>query len=357
MQSAWTPVRALLSSTRLLQPVRYTRRISLWKSELSSSRRSFSTSVKFQNEFQKLPRTLSNMENSYRNDMKWLMESIGGSREVNFWLNHYSTPVDGSKNLAVIKVGGGVVEDEQQLNDLCSSLAFLKRSGLNPIVIHGAGPQLNADLATQGIVSDYIEGIRITTPEILRTARRVFLDVNRKLVDALESRGTRARFIDPSVFEADFVDKTNFGMVGEIKHVRSEWISDAIDSGYLPVVCSLAESVSGQTLNVNADVAAVRLAEAVVPMKMIYINTMGGLLDGEDDLIRNINYPTDYEWLLAQPWLRHGTKLKVVEIMGWLRPFEPNTCIPIDLDEENLNPMSNCSESLILNRFRLRIST
>ena len=269
------------------------------------------------------------MENSYRNDMKWLMESIGGSREVNFWLNHYSTPVDGSKNLAVIKVGGGVVEDEQQLNDLCSSLAFLKRSGLNPIVIHGAGPQLNADLATQGIVSDYIEGIRITTPEILRTARRVFLDVNRKLVDALESRGTRARFIDPSVFEADFVDKTNFGMVGEIKHVRSEWISDAIDSGYLPVVCSLAESVSGQTLNVNADVAAVRLAEAVVPMKMIYINTMGGLLDGEDDLIRNINYPTDYEWLLAQPWLRHGTKLKVVEINELLDILPPSSSVSV----------------------------
>jgi N-acetyl-gamma-glutamyl-phosphate reductase/acetylglutamate kinase len=111
------------------------------------------------------------------------------------------------------------------------------------------------------------------------------LDVNRKLVDALEARGTRARFIDPSVFEADFVDQKHYGLVGEIKNVRHEWIGDAIDSGYLPVVCSLAESDTGQTLNVNADVAAVRLAEVMVPMKMIYINTMGGLLDGDDQLM------------------------------------------------------------------------
>ena len=201
----------------------------------------------------KITRTVSNIEEQGRQDMRWLLESIGGSREVSYWLQHYSTPVGGSNNLAVIKVGGGVIEDDLQLNDLCASLSFLKRSGLNPIVIHGAGPQLNADLEGQGIVSDYIEGIRITTPEILRTARRVFLDVNRKLVDALESRGTRARFIDPSVFEADFVDQDTYGLVGEIKKVRSEWVGNAIDSGYLPVVCSLAESNMGQTLNVNAE--------------------------------------------------------------------------------------------------------
>jgi acetylglutamate kinase len=274
-----------------------------------------------------LRRTLSNVDHNAGNgagngsdfqqtkhDMRWLLESIGGQREVSYWLEHYASEEGSDQPFAVIKVGGGVVEDDRQLNDLCSSLAFLKRSGLNPIVIHGAGPQLNADLESQGIVSDYIEGIRVTTPEILRTARRVFLDVNRRLVDALEERGTRARFIDPSLFEADLVDREQYGLVGEINKVQTEWISDATRSGYLPVVCSLAESSLGQTLNVNADVAAVRLAEAVMPMKMIYINTMGGLLDGDDNLIRNINYPSDFEWLLEQPWLRHGTKLKTVEI-------------------------------------------
>jgi acetylglutamate kinase len=259
-------------------------------SSLSTTIQMQSATFSTQMDERSLSRTTSEKvaEEQGRQDMRWLLESMSGSREVSYWLEHYSTPPEDStavNNLAVIKVGGGVVEDDAQLNDLCSSLAFLKRSGLNPIVIHGAGPQLNADLESQGIVSEYIEGIRITTPEILRTARRVFLDVNRKLVDALEARGTRARFIDPSVFEADFVDQKHYGLVGEIKNVRHEWIGDAIDSGYLPVVCSLAESDTGQTLNVNADVAAVRLAEVMVPMKMIYINTMGGLLDGDDQLM------------------------------------------------------------------------
>ena len=291
-----------------------------------------------------LSRTLSNVDNGggagngagfqqTKNDMRWLLESIGGQREVSYWLEHYSSEEGSDQPFAVIKVGGGVVEDDRQLNDLCSSLAFLKRSGLNPIVIHGAGPQLNADLESQGIVSDYIEGIRVTTPEILRTARRVFLDVNRRLVDALEERGTRARFIDPSLFEADIVDREQFGLVGEINKVQTEWISDATRSGYLPVVCSLAESSLGQTLNVNADVAAVRLAEAVMPMKMIYINTMGGLLDGDDNLIRNINYPSDYEWLLEQPWLRHGTKLKTVEINELLNILPASSSVSVTSPE------------------------
>ena len=70
-------------------------------------------------------------------------------------------------------------------------------------------------------MSDYIEGIRVTTPEILRTARRVFLEVNRRLVDALEDRGTRARFIDPSLFEAEIIDAEQYGLVGEIQKVQT----------------------------------------------------------------------------------------------------------------------------------------
>ena len=110
-----------------------------------------------------LSRTLSNVDNGggagngagfqqTKNDMRWLLESIGGQREVSYWLEHYSSEEGSDQPFAVIKVGGGVVEDDRQLNDLCSSLAFLKRRGLNPIVIQGAGPQLNADLKSQGIV-------------------------------------------------------------------------------------------------------------------------------------------------------------------------------------------------------------
>ena len=80
--------------------------------------------------------------------MRWLLESVGGQREVRYWLEHYAAETDSKQPFAVIKVGGGVIEDDQQLEDLCGSLSFLRRAGLSPIVIHGAGPQLNAKLAS-----------------------------------------------------------------------------------------------------------------------------------------------------------------------------------------------------------------
>ena len=88
------------------------------------------------------------------------------------------------------------------LNTLINSVSFLQKAGLSPVIIHGAGPQLIDALKEKDIVSDYVEGLRVTTPEILKTARRVFLDANRTLCRALEGGGAEASPIDASVFEA-----------------------------------------------------------------------------------------------------------------------------------------------------------
>ena len=86
----------------------------------------------------------------------------------------------------------------------------------------------------------------------------------------------------------------------------------------------------GKRLNINADIAAVELAKSIQPNKVIYINDMGELLmDGTDKLIPNINYPSDYEWLLQQPWLRHGTKLKVKEIGNLLEHLPITSSVSI----------------------------
>eukprot|EP00949_MAST-11_sp_MAST-11-sp1_P004536 g4536.t1 len=265
--------------------------------------------------------------------ISWLLKSIGGQREVKYWFEHYSGEASMSKPFAIIKVGGGVVESESELNSLCGSLVFLQRSGLFPIVVHGAGPQLNKALEKEGIVSDYIGGIRITPPNVLRTARSTFLQVNRRLVSALESRGTLSEPVDPSVFEARFRDKDTYGYVGDVTGVKSAWVQDVIERGKLPVVSSLGESKDGQTLNINADVAAVELASAMQPLKVIYINSAGGLRDENDELIRNLNYPSDYERLLKEPWLRHGTQLKVNEINRLLQRLPPSSTVSVTSPE------------------------
>lgn len=100
-----------------------------------------------------------------------LLQNIGSKKEVEQYLRYYSS-IDTSR-FAVIKVGGGILLEE--MDTLVSSVSFLFDCGLTPVIIHGAGPQLNDSLKAKGVVSDYIGGMRITTPEILRTARQVFL--------------------------------------------------------------------------------------------------------------------------------------------------------------------------------------
>src|SRR5262249_44037307 len=99
-----------------------------------------------------------------------LLRSLGSRKEVEQYLKQYSA-VD-SQKFAVIKVGGNILAKD--LDALASSLTFLRSVGLYPIVIHGAGPQLDAELKSLGIPTERVNGLRVTTPRVLEVARRVF---------------------------------------------------------------------------------------------------------------------------------------------------------------------------------------
>lgn len=122
------------------------------------------------------------------------------------------------------------------------------RSGLYPIILHGAGPQLNEILEKEGVEPDYIDGIRITDARTLRVARQVFLEENQRLVEKLESYGSRARPIPLGTFTASYLDKEKYGLVGKIDKVDKEPIESAIRAGCLPILTSLAETEDGQIL-------------------------------------------------------------------------------------------------------------
>lgn len=226
-----------------------------------------------------------------------MLYSIGTKREVERYLRIFSSSSDVSQpaKFAVIKIGGAVLD---QIDELALSLSFLYRVGLYPVVLHGAGPQLNSIIESEGVVPDYIDGIRVTGMNLcplvlslthlyplvdaktLQIARRVFLEENLKLVGALEKLGTRARPITSGVFTADYLDKEKYGLVGKITKVDKRPLEAAIRAGALPILTSLAESEAGQILNVNADIAAGELSKELEPLKIVFLNEKGGLFHG-----------------------------------------------------------------------------
>jgi len=240
-----------------------------------------------------------------------LLNNIGSKREVEQYLSHFSSVE--SQQFAVIKVGGAIITEH--LDSLASSLAFLNHVGLYPVVVHGAGPQLNRMLEAAGVEPEFEEGIRVTDGKTLGLARQLFLDENLKLVEALEKLGVRARPITGGVFQADYLDQKKYKLVGKVTKVDKRPIEAAIKAGCLPVLTSLAENAEGQVLNVNADVAAVELAKELQPLKIVYLSENGGLFHGvTKEKISTINLDEEYDYLMQQEWVRFGTRLKIKQI-------------------------------------------
>ncbi|KAI5925739.1 Aspartate/glutamate/uridylate kinase [Camillea tinctor] len=263
-----------------------------------------------------------------------VLNNIGSKREVQQYLSHFSSV--SSQQFAVVKVGGAILTD--YLDELCSSLAFLYHVGLFPIIVHGAGPQLNKLLEEAGVEPEFEEGIRITDGKTLGIARRLFLAENLKLVQRLEEMGVRARPITSSVFTADYLDKDKWKFVGKITEVNKEPIQTAIENGYLPILTSMAETSEGQVLNVNADVAAGELARALEPLKVVYLSEKGGLFDGNAQKISAINLDEEFDHIMAQPWCKFGTRLKIREIKDLLETLPRSSSVaiihPADLQKE-----------------------
>lgn len=270
-----------------------------------------------------------------RSTVVQLLNNISTKREVEQYLKYFTSV--SQQQFAIIKVGGAIISDN--LDELASCLAFLYHVGLYPIVLHGTGPQVNARLESLGVEPDYIDGIRITDENTMSVVRQCFLEQNLRLVNALEKQGVRARPITSGVFTANYLDKDKYKLVGDISGVNKNAIESSIKAGALPILTSLAETPSGQMLNVNADVAAGELARVFEPLKIVYLNEKGGIINGETkEKISMINLDEEYDGLMKQDWVKYGTKLKIKEIKELLDYLPRSSSVAIinvqDLQKE-----------------------
>ncbi len=254
-----------------------------------------------------------------------LLYNLGGKREVERYLSQYTQ--DSAPKSTVVKVGGALIEND--LDDLASSLAFLRHVGMSPVVVHGGGPQLSRELENQGVESKWVDGLRVTTPEVLGAAHRMFLREGARLAQAIDGHSVRARVIPSGVFEVVPDCHEQLGLVGQVVGVDLAPVRAAFEAGYIPVLSPLGVTKGGQLLNVNADTAARALAEALCPGKVIFLTETGGILGTDGNVISAVNLEDDQERLIETGEVSGGMARKLVEIGELLESLPAHASVSI----------------------------
>lgn len=228
---------------------------------------------------------------------------------------------------AVIKVGGGIIDDPIMLERTGRAIAYLQEHDLYPVIVHGGGPQINRALEREGIESrfDPEDGNRITTPAAAFVIATTLTGVNRVLCGAIEHHGGMAQGITGGVFKASLLDEPRYGRVGRIEQIHDQPIHDAIDQKRIAVLSCGAQAAkhfaadSYNYLNLNGDVAAVGLTKKLEPNphKFISLTTAGAVLDAKGDRIKALS-PRQARRMKRKGVITGGMVLKVNEAMDLL---------------------------------------
>ena len=186
----------------------------------------------------------------------------------------------------VVKYGGNAMIDEGLKNDVMNDIVLMQLVGINVVLVHGGGPEINAMLKKIQKESKFLNGMRVTDQETMDIVQQVLAGkVNKDLVQRLEDAGGKAVGLcglDGSLLKADQLD-TQLGFVGEIREVNAEILQNASANGYVPIVSTVAAGYHGEVFNINADVAAARIAASLGAMKLILMTDVRGLLRDKDD--------------------------------------------------------------------------
>ena len=191
----------------------------------------------------------------------------------------------------VVKYGGNAMVNEELKDAVIHDIVLLSLVGVRVVVVHGGGPEINAMLKKIGKKSEFVNGLRYTDRETMDIVQMVLCGkVNKDLVTLLNhagGRGVGLCGIDGGLFQAVRKvdeDGIDYGYVGDIKKVNPEPVIDMLDAGYIPVISTVAQGIDEDTgYNINADLAASKLAVALQAEKLILLTDVRGLLLDRND--------------------------------------------------------------------------
>ena len=201
----------------------------------------------------------------------------------------------------VIKYGGSAMEDPELCRQVVADIEMLKLMGVRIVLVHGGGKAINAMLKRLDVPVKFKDGLRVTDDETMEAVQEVLGHVNQQLVWALNEYGHNAVGIsgaDGKTLKAEPVDP-DLGRVGRIREVDTNLINTILDDGYIPVVATVGCGPDG-FYNINADVAADKIAEAMGADKLIYLTDVDGLFrdfSDEDSLVAQLTRTETHELL------------------------------------------------------------
>ena len=224
----------------------------------------------------------------------------------------------------VIKLGGSLLSDEDALNDVLLDIHFMETVGMRPVIVHGGGARISQAMEAAGIEPNFIEGRRYTDAATLEIVERVLAnEINNELAERFEKIGGRAmtlNFQSAPVLTGEQIKLTgedgndiDLGFVGQVSKVDRLVIDNLCYAGQVPFIPSMAETVDGQKLNVNADTAAMEVACALNAEKLIMLSDVPGVClekGNEDSLISTLNAEKAAE-LIADGTISDGMIPKV----------------------------------------------
>lgn len=197
----------------------------------------------------------------------------------------------------VVKYGGNAMKSEELKEAVMSDIVLMQLVGINVVLVHGGGPEINQMLDKTGKKSEFKNGLRVTDKETIDIVQQVLAGkVNKSLVQHLSTSGGRAIGLcglDGKMLMAKkLASAEDLGYVGEIDRVNPMIIMDSLKNGYIPVISTIAGGYNGEVYNINADLAAARIAAKLGAKKLILMTDIRGLLrdlDDESTLISVVN--------------------------------------------------------------------
>lgn len=225
----------------------------------------------------------------------------------------------------LVKLGGSALKDLELVQTLCDDLALIRSIGISVVLVHGGGPSISDELKFRGIESEFFEGQRVTTPEMIDVIEMVLCGkINRRIVRTLNSSGIKAVGLSGTDANMLFCKRAEprLGNVGVIEKVDAELLSPYLKKegrqALIPVIAPVGIDEDGEALNVNADWAASCISQALEIKKLIYLTDQEGILDSQGQLISELD-AAELEDLIRKEVITGGMLAKAKTILHAMR--------------------------------------